>query len=70
MLDHLEVGMPQPLLDFALGCAAEKGLAAEVMPKAMQPAMLEADLTLGSGKFGFERLNNIVDEHLQNVPRA
>src|SRR5262245_19783783 len=54
--------MAEPLLDVCLRRAVQKGPAAEVMPKSMQPAVREADLARRGGKLLFQRLDYLANE--------
>src|SRR5262249_35137740 len=56
--DHLRLAMAEPLLDLCLRRAVQKGPAAEVMPKSVQPPMGEADLARRGGKLLFQLAND------------
>ncbi len=70
MLDHLAVGVAEPLLDLSFRCTPQEGLTAEVMAETVKPAVLKTDLVGRRGELLFERLDHIANEGVQHVAGA
>jgi hypothetical protein len=64
MLHHLRIGVSQPLPNFALGDAAQEGLAREKVPKRVKPTVLESYITRRRRELPLERFDYVVNEGL------
>ena len=65
---HFRIRMTQPVFHLTLRRSALEGPAAEIMPKSVDPSILESDVTRSRRKSGTERLDDLVNERIQHIP--